>query len=95
MKIDISKDETGEWLDVVFAVSVGLGSTGSHESEFLQRELIARLQSCGEQGTSLGSPPGDGAKLFSIKLSLGPQTQCPGQGRPTALLSSSHIPSYC
>lgn len=58
MKIDISKDETGEWLDVVFAVSVGLGSTSSHERVFLQRGLATALRSCGELGTlCLPGPP--------------------------------------
>lgn len=74
MKIDISKDETGEWLDVVFAVSVGLGSTSSQENVFLQRELATALQSCGAPGTLclLGIAPGDGAELFSITLSVRP-----------------------
>lgn len=82
-------------MDVVFAVSVGLGSTSSQESEFLWQGLITKLQSCEAPYASLGSPPEDGAKLFPIKLSLGPQTQCLGQGRLTALLSSSHVSSYC
>lgn len=60
MEIDISKDETGEQLDVVFAVSVGLGSTRSPESAFPQRGLIAELQGAGHPLPPWDRPPARG-----------------------------------